>query len=379
MVLYVAVSGEDKIKCYPSDNPSGECLEAECPGPFQLCVSPDGRFLFAVSMGPQNEHVSFSIDPSTGGLTQISSVVGPVPGGDGCYISTDATGSLLMTAYYGGSCVSVLPISPQGVIGDSPLQILSTTKGCHSIQADPSNRFAYAACVAAGEAPEGNAIFTFSLDPSNTAEPLAQMGEPLEPQDLVNTIGSDGTNQYGNRGEPGPRHLCFHPTLPLLYTVDEQGNTVTSYTIGEDGELGARALQSVATLPGASTPWSPNAHGADSATSELAITPDGRYLYAGNRHQQAVAGVRQSLGCFLVDEKGMLTPVKSAELDHAAQSLCISGNDTVYAVGGDDDGEGVLSVFHIESETAQLAPQGIFHPGAGLMCVLSHVLVSPKL
>ena len=161
--------------------------------------------------------------------------------------------------------------------------------------------------------------------------------------------------------------------------MDEQGNTVTSYTIGEDGELGARALQSVATLPGASTPWSPNAHGADSATSELAITPDGRYLYAGNRHQQAVAGVRQSLGCFLVDEKGMLTPVKSAELDHAAQSLCISGNDTVYAVGGDDDGEGVLSVFHIESETAQLAPQGIFHPGAGLMCVLSHVLVSPKL
>ena len=67
------------------------------------------------------------------------------------------------------------------------------------------------------------------------------------------------------------------------------------------------------------------------------------------------------------------------ELDHAAQSLCINGNDTVYAVGADDEGEGVLSVFHIEYETAQLAPQGIFHPGAGLMCVLSHALLSPKL
>lgn len=379
MVLYVAVSGENKIKCYPSGDPAGECLEATCPGPFQLCVSPDGRFLFAAGMGPENEHVSFSIDPATGGLTHISTVVGPVPGGDGCHISTDATGSLLMTAYYSGACVSVLPISPEGVIGSNALQVLPTTKGCHSIHADPSNRFAYATCIATGEPSEGNAIFSFSLDASNVAEPLAPLGEPLKPQELVNTVGKDGKNQYGNRGEPGPRHFCFHPTLPLLYTVDEQGNTVTSYSVRVDGTLVAKALQSVATLPDARTPWSPNAHGADSATSELAITPDGRCLYVGNRHQQAVAGVRQSLGCFVVDEKGLLTPARSAELGHAAQSVCVDGNETVYTVGGDDDGNGLLSAFRIDSSTAELTPRGVFRPGPGLMCVLSHRLASAKL
>jgi 6-phosphogluconolactonase len=277
MVLYVAVSGEDKIKCYPCGDPSSdECLEAECPGPFQLTVSPDGRFLFAVSMGPENEHVSYSIDPSTGALTHISTVVGPVPEGDGCFISTDGTGSLLLTAYYGGGCVSVLPISPEGVIGENALQILPTTKGCHSIKTDPTNRFAYAACVAAGEAPEGNAIFSFTLDATDSATPLAPAGEPVAPRELVNPVGDDCMNQYGNRGDPGPRHICFHPTLPLLYTVDEQGNTVTSYSVGDDGALGAAAVQSVTTLPDADTPWSPNAHGKE--------TPLLRRLYTKNDH-----------------------------------------------------------------------------------------------
>ena len=62
-VVYVAVSGEEKIKCYVPSPSTGSIAqpfhEADCPTPFQLCVSPDGRFLFAVSMGPENEHVSY--------------------------------------------------------------------------------------------------------------------------------------------------------------------------------------------------------------------------------------------------------------------------------------------------------------------------------
>jgi 6-phosphogluconolactonase (cycloisomerase 2 family) len=387
MVLYVAVSGENKIKCYPRGPGGGDVLETACPGPFQLCVSPDGRFLFAVSMDPENLHLSFSIDQSTGGLTHISTVAGPVPEGDGCYISTDRTGRWLLTAYYGGGCVSALPVSADGVIGPTTAaQVLPTTRGCHSIQPDALNRCAYAACVAAGEPPaEGNAIFTFSLDASSQAEPLRQMGEALVPRELVNTVGDDGKNSYGNRGEPGPRHFCLHPSLPLLYTVDEQGNTVTCYAVGEDGVLGHGAVQSISTLPTADTSWSPNAHGADSyATSEIAITQDGRCLYAGNRHQQAVAGVRQSLGCFSVGADGRLTAAPSAVLDHAAQALCIepagginssSTASTVYACGGADDGTGVLTALTIDPDTAALTKSGQYDGcGPGLMCVVSHPL-----
>ena len=142
-VLYVAVSGEDKIKCYFAADLTAPPLETDAPGPFQLCTSPDCRFLFAVGMGPDNEHVSFAVDPSSGALTHICTVIGPVPEGDGCYISIDATGRFLFTSYYGGACVSVLPVSADGVIGEHPLQVLPTTRGCHSIRAHPSNRYAY--------------------------------------------------------------------------------------------------------------------------------------------------------------------------------------------------------------------------------------------
>ena len=349
-------------------------LDTDCPSPFQLCTSSDGRFLFAVSMGPDNEHVSFSIDPATGALTHISTVTGPVPEGDGCYISTDATGRLLMTAYYGGACVSVLPVSAEGVIGSEALQVLPTTRGCHSINPHPTNNFAYAACIAVNadtSEEEGNALYAYTLDAA-AAEPLTQLGEPVTPQELVNPV-VDGKNQYGNRGDPGPRHFCFHPTLDLMYTVDEQGNSVTSYSVGVDGALGAAAVQSIATLPDADTPWSPNAHGADSATSELAITADGACLYAGNRHQQAVEGVRQSLGCFSIAPDGTLSAAPPAQLEHAAQALCVGGG-TVYATGGAEDGTGLLTVLSIDEATAALTEVAVLHPGPGPMCVLLHEL-----
>ena len=46
------------------------------------------------------------------------------------------------------------------------------------------------------------------------------------------------------------------------------------------------ACPAIRTIVGADTSWSPNAHGADSVTSELSIEASGRFMYAGNRHQQ---------------------------------------------------------------------------------------------
>jgi 6-phosphogluconolactonase (cycloisomerase 2 family) len=35
---------------------------------------------------------------------------------------------------------------------------------------------------------------------------------------MVNTL-TGGKNQYGNRGELGARHIAFHPTASMVYTV----------------------------------------------------------------------------------------------------------------------------------------------------------------
>ena len=44
------------------------------------------------------------------------------------------------------------------------------------------------------------------------------------------------------------------------------------------------------------------------------------------------------------------------------------GAGTVYAAGGDDDGEGLLSVFSVDRDTAELTQTTVLHPGSGLMC-----------
>jgi hypothetical protein len=99
-------------------------------------------------------------------------------------------------------------------------------------------------------------------------------------------------------------------------------NTVTSYQLGVDGALSHQ--QQLPTLPGPGTPWSPNAHGADSATSEIVVDKSGRYMYAGNRHQGGHEEVRHSLGCFLLDaEDGSMSAAPHALLEHPAQGLAV--------------------------------------------------------
>lgn len=46
-------------------------------------------------------------------------------------------------------------------------------------------------------------------------------------------------NRFGTRSEQGPRHFVFHPTLRVLYTSNEQGNSVSAYAVGADGKLTA--------------------------------------------------------------------------------------------------------------------------------------------
>ena len=86
--------------------------------------------------------------------------------------------------------MSVLPVSAEGVIGSEALQVLPTTRGCHSINPHPTNNFAYAACIAVNadtSEEEGNALYAYTLDAA-AAEPLTQLGEPVTPHELVNLV-----------------------------------------------------------------------------------------------------------------------------------------------------------------------------------------------
>src|SRR5947209_9712345 len=108
-----------------------------------LAVSPDRRVLYASIRSEPYRVLSLAIDPSDGRLAELGSA--PLPGSM-CWISTDRSGRWLLAASYGGSIVSVSPIGADGVAREAT-QVVPTAPNAHSIQVDPSNRFAFAASL----------------------------------------------------------------------------------------------------------------------------------------------------------------------------------------------------------------------------------------
>jgi 6-phosphogluconolactonase (cycloisomerase 2 family) len=91
----------------------------------------------------------------------------------------------------------------------------------------------------------------------------------------------------------GPRHFHFHPNGRWLYSIQEEGSTIVLFDYdGETGRL--TSWQTISTLP-------PGFAGSNFC-SEILVSADGRFVYAGNR-------LHDSIGIFAIGSKGTLTYV----------------------------------------------------------------------
>jgi 6-phosphogluconolactonase (cycloisomerase 2 family) len=91
----------------------------------------------------------------------------------------------------------------------------------------------------------------------------------------------------------GPRHFHFHPNGHWFYSIQEEGSTIAVFDY--DSGLGRLTIrQTISTLP-------PGVTGTNFC-SEILVSADGRYVYAGNR-------LHDSLGIFAVGTDGRLTYV----------------------------------------------------------------------
>jgi 6-phosphogluconolactonase len=82
----------------------------------------------------------------------------------------------------------------------------------------------------------------------------------------------------------GPRHLVQHPELDVLYVVSEMAQTVSAYAQTMGGTL---LLKSTVLLSKDGKP------GVGSKSAEIAISPDGRFVYATNRGSENTVTVLQ--------------------------------------------------------------------------------------
>jgi len=331
--MYVSLQDEDKILIFTVDAATGKLTpKAEAPvsgGPSPMTISPDWNYLY---VGHRTDPAisSFRVDQDTGELKAIGTVsldANPT------YLATDRKGRYMLSAYYQGAHAAVHPIGTDGVVGEPPIEWLETAHGAHAMQTDRSNKFAFVPHIA-GRGP--NAIYQFRFD-ENSGHISPNSPPMVEPEETL-----------------GPRHYCFHPTLDILYFSNEQGCSVTGYRLDPlTGTLSA--FQTITTLPEGFTETN--------TCSQIQISPSGKFLYAGNRGHNSIAG-------FSVDAStGNLTAIGQVSTEPVPRAFSLDpGGNFLFAAGSES---GRLASFQINADTGELAPLETLPLGQRPMWVLT--------
>ena len=337
--VYIAVAGEDKILAGSLNSETGHVdftQEFHVPGgPEFLAVDPQKRFLF-VACHPRHyekpisaydiKMYSYKIDWQTGGLLPINDVtldVAPV------YLQVDQSSKYLLSAYYKTGKAAVHRILEDGSIGEAT-QWFNSGGGAHSVQVDPSNRFVFLPHVTTSR----KNIETWPLSLSsdhilpNASNTILQFRFDEENGTLVpNTP----FKLAGERGG-GPRHFCFHPGLDVTYFVNEQGCSVTAYTL--DASSGTLSpFQIISTIPAD--------YDAYTNCSSIRITHSGKYLYVLNRGLDGIT-------CYSVDSvTGRLSLLQIIETEKRPRELTLDPDDKFLFVVGEEYGR--LASYRIEA------------------------------
>ena len=261
---------------------SPSCLVVNAAGDRLYSSNETDRF----GESKQGSISSFAIDPVNGQLTLLNTIASE---GDGpTYVSIHPSGRFLLVANYFSGSIAVLPILADGRVGSAtdvqqdtgdigPTKATHAPPGsfaisghdgphAHMIRADPSGRFVLHVDLGLDK------IYVWKFDESSGKL------TPNEPPSVALPAGD------------GPRHFDFHPGGGWMYSIQEEGSTIVLFDY--DATAGRlRPRQTVSSLP-------PNFAGSNFC-SEILVSNDGKYVYAGNR-------LHDSVGIFAIGPEGEL-------------------------------------------------------------------------
>jgi 6-phosphogluconolactonase (cycloisomerase 2 family) len=263
--------------------------------PCALVLNRSGTRLYSTnetdSVGADKEGTisALGVNRADGKLEMLNTVRS---GGHGpTFISIHPSGRFLFVANYFAGSVAVLPILADGKLGEptdvkkdagkiGPARATSVQPGsfafsghdrthAHQIMSDASGRFVVHVDLGLDK------IFTWKFDEQKGVLTPAETPEvSLPPGD-------------------GPRHFSFHPNGRWFYSIQEEGSTVVLFDYdAATGRLTSR--QTISTLP-------PGFVGSNFC-SEIMVSVDGRFVYAGNR-------LHDSIAIFSIASDGALTYV----------------------------------------------------------------------
>ena len=199
---------------------------------------------------------------TTDGWREVGRVA--TAGADPCYVALDAEGGVLAVANYGSGSIAVFRLDPATGLPDGDPDVRANM-GCGPVEDRQEGPHAH--CVRFG--PDGQWLFHVDL---GTDEILAY---PLDP--TAARLG-ERHRAYAAPAGSGPRHLVFHPTLPLAILASELASTLTLLRV-EDGSL--TAIHAVSTLP--------DSFDGTSIAGHLSLDRSGERIYVTNRGHDSVA------------------------------------------------------------------------------------------
>jgi len=253
------------------------------PSPSWITLDPKRRFLYAVNElddfgGAKHGSVTaYSIAPGSGELTRINAVSSQ--GAGPAQASVHPSGRFVFVSNYGGGNVAVLPVQPNGGLGDAV-----------DVQQDDGP-------PGAGRPADG-APGNFSVSDHDAAHAHMISADPSGQWVLVDDLGLDRTfvwrldQQTGKltAAEPafipsasagaGPRHFGWHPNGRVFYDLYEEASELAVYD-WDPRSAALKLKQKLSILP-------PGYAGTNYA-SELVVAPSGRFIYAVNRLHNSIA------------------------------------------------------------------------------------------
>ena len=226
---------------------------AGVPEPSWLDLAPDRKTLYAISETADGRIHALGLnaagDPTL--LNRQSTGNGPA------HVSVHPSGKHLITSMYGAGSVAVHPILAGGKVGPaSDVKVHPSTGAkpahAHQIVVDPTGRWLLSVDLGL------DLVYAYELNA--TTGRLTEVG------------------QTRFKAGAGPRHLVFNPNRRYAYVANELDSTVTVC-----GWNAGRLVtgQVLSTLKTPST--------VRNYPGEIAISPDGRFVYVSNRGHNSVA------------------------------------------------------------------------------------------
>ena len=297
--------------------------------PSYIAVHPNGKNVYAVNEydGGEEEFAAVTAleynpeDHSLSFLNEVSSL-GQYP----CHVSIDNSGRFVMAANYVGGSVVMYPIEEGGFLGEYSSYKKHEGGSSHPRQEAPHAhqivqhpRLGFVTAVDLG----ADKLYEYKLD--------------------TLSMSLDFVREYPNGPKmSGPRHIAFHPTLDVSYTLNELIGSIEVTTLRDSLRYFGN-MQVISTQE--------NGDKRDAASAAIKIHPSGKFLYASNR------GELNDIAIFSIGEKGQLTPIgRQSTLGEVPRDFEIDPSGKFMLVANQNSDS--IVTFEIDQETGLLLETG---------------------